>query len=612
MGYFSYYFSPLGGVADDVMQLLLGKADFADRSFGNTQRYITQNSVGFYAQDDWKIRPNLTLSYGLRYEINGTMRDKDNLEAVFVPGLSDPLQQVGHGIDGIQNVDYHDFAPHLGFAWDIFGNGKTALRGGYSLTYDVPNFAAFADPYSFAKASTGVFTQANLNFANVSQSSIPLVAPDKTNYKLGKGCIDPNLTPDVQTGQYVCFDSSLLGVPLFGSNTTASLPDNAFALIRNFKTPRYHNISVSVQQELAHNNVLTVGYSGQRGRDLLIYHDLNATPVGTDCLNNGCDPLRPLSNVYFDGSGNPTFRHVIQATNASTSQYDSLQTSFNQRGWHGLDTEYNLTWSKCFDFNSSNRGGAGDYPQINNSNPVGSTALATTDYRESRGLCDHDVRLNFNASGVYELPAIHSLGKRLGAGWQLSTIFTAISGRPFSPILGGFDTSGQGLDGNAIRPEWDGTKVQYNPRNPNAYVVEHYSDGTAPDPCSPGNFLAAGQPASPFYFPCNGTVGNTRRNQLIGPGLAQWDMTLAKNTKITERVEVEVRWEVYNLLNRGNFYYIPNNVLTTCDTVVGSACTSGSGGNFAQISETSDVAAGNPVIAQGGPRNMNFSLKVTF
>ena len=86
---------------------------------------------------------------------------------------------------------------------------------------------------------------------------------------------------------------------------------------------------------------------------------------------------------------------------------------------------------------------------------------------------------------------------------------------------------------------------------------------------------------------------------LIGPGLAQWDMTLAKNTKISERLNVELRWEVFNVLNRGNFYYFPNNTLN-------------SGGNFGQISKTSDVAAGNPVIAQGGPRNMNLAIKFTF
>jgi hypothetical protein len=89
-----------------------------------------------------------------------------------------------------------------------------------------------------------------------------------------------------------------------------------------------------------------------------------------------------------------------------------------------------------------------------------------------------------------------------------------------------------------------------------------------------------------------------RRNMLIGPGLSQWDMTLAKNTKITERLNVELRWEVFNVLNHGNFYYFPNNTLSSS--------------GFGQISKTSDVAAGNPVIAQGGPRNMNLALKFTF
>jgi hypothetical protein len=612
LGYFSNYAYINGGVADDVEELLLGKADLANRSFGDTHRHILQNSVGFYAQDDWKIRKNFTLSYGLRYDINGTMRDKDDQEAVFVAGSPTGLEQVGHGIGGISKVDYHDFGPHLGFAWDIFGNGKTALRAGYSLSYDVPNFGSFAAPYGFAHARTGVFTQTNLGFFNVTNYSNVGVGggsgmpPDMTDYVLDSGCYDPA----TGVGDYICFDSARVNDPLFGPNPTGQPPYNAFALVSNFKTPRYHNINVSVQHELFRNNVLTVGYSGQRGRDLLIYHDLNATPVGTidpdtgvACVASGCDPFRPLSSVYTQ-DGSPVFEHVIQATNLASSQYDSLQTSFNQRGWHGLDTQYNLTWSKCFDDNSVNRGGSGgDYPQLNNTNPVGSTALGVADIGNNRGLCDHDVRLNFNVSGVYAFPKFRLLGDRFGDGWQVSTIYTALSGRPFTPILGGNDPSGQGLDGNSIRPSWDGTPIKYNTRNPDDYVVENYTVAGQADPCADntdnsGNFLA-GYPLSPFFRPCNGSVGNLARNKLIGPGLSQWDMTLMKNTKVTERLNVELRWEVFNVLNRANFYYLPNNALNN-------------GGGFAQISKTSDVAAGNPVIAQGGPRNMNLSLKFTF
>jgi hypothetical protein len=235
-----------------------------------------------------------------------------------------------------------------------------------------------------------------------------------------------------------------------------------------------------------------------------------------------------------------------------------------------------LTWSKCFDLNSVNRGGQGNYPQINNDNPVGSTALAHPNFQNNRGLCDQDVRLNFNVGGVYEIPAIPHLGNLAGKGWQLSTIFTALSGHPFSVFKnGGSDPSGQGLTGTAIRGSYGGGPITYHTRNPDAYLVAN------------------------FVTPDDGTVGNTPRNFLISPGLAQWDVTLAKNTKINERLNMELRWEVYNVLNRANFSRF------SFDNGINDS-------GFGTLGETPDVAAGNPVIAQGGPRNMNLAIKFKF
>ena len=124
------------------------------------------------------------------------------------------------------------------------------------------------------------------------------------------------------------------------------------------------------------------------------------------------------------------------------------------------------------------------------------------------------------------------------------------------------------------------------------------------DPCG-DNFdsdigdFTAGAPLSPFFNPCVGTVGSSRRNLLRGPGLSQWDMSLIKNTKITERLSVEFRWEVYNILNRANFS------LSSIDNTGGSS-------TFGRMNQTPDVSAGNPVIAQGGPRNMNYTIKFIF
>ena len=539
LGYFTYYTSMSADpVQDAIEELLLGKADNANRAFGDTHRHIVENSVGFYIQDDWKVKPRLTLTFGLRYDIFGNIRDRNNVAANFFPDRG--LVQVGQGLDRLYDVDYKDFGPRAGFAWDVFGNGKTAVRGGYSLAYDAPNFATLASPYSLAGASAGAFTQPNLGLFSVSitgdvgaggGTGLP---PNQSDNVIGSGCYDTVNG----VGDYICLNQG----PVFGPSPSGEPPFDAFSVVKNFKTPRAHNMSLSIQQEVARNNVLTVGYSGQRGQNLAINRDLNASPLGGG--------PRPFETTF------PDINHIVQTTNLADSQYDSLQASYNQRDWHGLDTEYNFTWSKCFDESSFNRGGIGDYPQLQN-------PLSIAD---NRGLCDHDVRLNFNVSGTYDLPTIPHLGERLGKGWSLSTIFTAISGRPFSILLGGgSDPSGQGLSGSSIRAAWDGTPVQYNKRNPSQYIVENFTAYDQVDPCgrqgaddpnNAGHFFG-GQALSPFYMPCDGTVGNSRRNQLIGPGLAQWDMTLMKNTKITEKLNLEIRWEVYNLLNRGNFYSFP-------------------------------------------------------
>ena len=566
-------------VTDAIAELLMAKADFASRNFGDSHRHIYQKSLGLYAQDDWKIKPRLTITFGLRWDLNGAISEKNNLASNFIPSSPNGFVQVGQRIGSLYSLDGRDFGPRLGFAYDLLGTGKLALRGGYSLAYDVPEFGTIAAPHSFAGAHVGAFTQPNLGVSSVAVTG-DVGNGISSNSPFAGSCYDFT----AQAGDYLCLNQG----PVFGPNPSGTPPFNAFSIVPNFKTPRYHDFNLSIQDELFRNNVLTVAYSGQRGRDLVILRDLNANQLGsTDssgnpCSGTTCQSSRPFASLF------PDLEHIVQVTNLATSQYDSLQTSYNQRGWHGLDTQYNLTWSKCYDDNSSNRGGPGIGAYAQLQSPL--------NVSDNRGLCDHDVRLNFNATGLYAFPTFQRLGKYAGKGWQLSTIFTAISGRPITVIAGGgTDTSGQGLDGDSIRANWDGTPIKYNTRNPDAYIVETYSDGTVSDPCGRNS---PGTPLSPFYLPCPGTVGNVRRNSLIGPGLAQWDISLIKATQINEHLNLQLRWEVYNVLNRGNFYYLPNNILNA--------------GGFGQIKETSDVAAGNPVIAQGGPRNMNFSLKLIF
>ena len=327
-------------VQDAVEELLLGKADFASRNFGDTHRHLYQSSVGFYAQDDWKILPRFTLSYGLRYDLNGSLNEQDNIAANFIPGRG--LVQVGQGIDRLYDRDLADLGPHAGFAWDVFGNGKTALRG--VLRHPRPlEFCRTGGSYTFAGARAGAFTQPTLGNFSVTESGDATV---EVNDPVAT-CYDPV----ARAGDYICFGQG----PVFGAGNGVP-PFNAFSVVSDFKTPRIHNLSLSLQQEVARNNVITIGYSGQRGQNLVMYRDLNASPLGSACTSgSGCDPFRPYAGQFAP----QTLRHIIQATNAAKSQYDSLQVSYNQRGWHGLNTQYNLTWSKCMDYNSVNRGGAG-------------------------------------------------------------------------------------------------------------------------------------------------------------------------------------------------------------------------------------------------------------
>jgi hypothetical protein len=526
---------------DSITAMLLGRADLASRSFGDTVRNLRQNSFGLFLSDDWKISPRFTLSLGLRYDLSTALGETDNLGANFFPDRG--LVNLGQGIDKLYATDKNNVGPRVGFAWDATGDGKTSVRGGYALSYDVGNFAALHAPYTISGARTGAYTNPSLGVFSVSLNGELGVQADDPSAR----CIDPD-NPGAG-GDYVCIQP---GRSIFGSSPTGAPPFNVFGIDPNLQTPYFHIFHLTLQREIFKNNAITVSYVGSRGRDQLMVRDLNAPPIGSDFANP--QPNRPFARQF------PTYRHIVQLVNDGASWYDSAQFTWRQANWHGINTQYNLTLSKCKDYNSVNRGGAGQAGQ--NQNPYDPTA--------AKGPCDYDVPVNFSVGGVYHIPELG--GGQLGAGWEFSTIFNAFSGRPYTANVAR-DRSGQDFD--RTRANCSGEEVRYNPRDPDNYI------------------------ANPeiFSVPANGTIGTCGRNTIRGPGFAQWDLALVKNTKVSNRFNVQLRIEGFNLLNRGNFGFPQSSIRSA---------------SFGKFSTTPDVDQGNPVISQGGPRAFQWALKLQF
>ncbi len=530
---------------DSLVGLLLGRFDIASRSFGSTARDISQYSIGAFINDEWKATPRLTISLGLRYDLNSDVTEANNLASNFLPDRG--LVRVGQGIDRLYNKDANNFGPRAGIAFDLTGDGKTVLRSGYALTYDLPDFKTLHSPnttWSGLAARSGAFTNPDLGVFSVTLAGSQTVAPDDP----GATCIDPNNALGSR-GNFVCVQP---GVPIYGNSPTGEPPFNAFAVPENYKTPMYHYFHVTFQRELFRSNAVTVSYLGSRGRSQSWFRDINGPPVGSDFSNP--QPARPFFSQF------PTLAHIIQLTNDGKSWYDALQLSYRQTSWHGINTQYNYTLSRCEDYNSDNSRGRNNFPQANN----------PYDPARNRGPCDFDRRHNFNLAGTYTLPGTNAATR----GWEVGTVFTALSGRPDTANISSRDRTGQ--DTGSDRADCFAAPL-YDFSNPDGYIT---------------NIDQA------FGTPANGRLGTCGRNSIRRPGLAQWDLNILKSFHLSGGARIEARWEIFNLLNRVN---------------LGSPqSTNVRSGAFGTIASTPDVDAGNPVIAQGGPRAMQWALKIIF
>src|SRR5262245_17401502 len=360
---------------------------------GATRRDTFTNSFGFFAQDDWKVTRRLTINYGLRYEYLGVFKEEGDRLSSFIPGIG--LVRVGDpALPDLYQPDRNNFAPRLGFAYDITGKGRTILRGGYGMYYDTPSQDFF-------------LLQGFQNGGPGSPATNPLPGLGVFNVTFGPTATIP-FGPDVA---------------IFGSATGVAPTSNIalFAVDLNLRAPYIHNYNLNIQQELRPGMVMQVGYVGSRGTKLFRLRDINQATPG---LISTRQSRRPF-NAQF-----PQFSFIDYLETSANSNYNALQTSLKQRLSRGLNFAAVYTWSKSIDDASNGIYGGTrgvSFPQD------------SFNLRAERAVSVFDQRHRFSANFTYDLDflpsALGSLPKRLSEGWQLGGIYTGASGLPITPFL---------------------------------------------------------------------------------------------------------------------------------------------------------------------------------
>jgi len=560
---------------------------------GNSHRVVSQKSFGFFGQDEWRIRRNFTITAGLRYDVSLPITEKDNLLGNFDPTLG--LVQVGKQIDKPYNTDWNNFAPRLGFSWDVFGTSKTVLRGGGGIIYEIPHISLFISQNS--GDALGLAT-------------IPTGA---TGVTPGGGTI---ATAVVRPDANWTVDGPVFGaIPSTALTCDADSPCAILGVDRNIKTPYVANWNLNLQQQLTDDMALQVAYVGNRGIKLYSIRDINQNDWTLDWQFNGMgDPYndtdgqsgRPLTNTTVCGSNcMPYLSNVDMLENKDYSFYHALQVTLRERPHKGLDFVAGYTWAHAIDLYGSNR----SYTWENANDPT-----------LERGDASSDIRNRFTLAMTYSLPKLNRLDTLLG-GWTFNSILTFQGGSPKDLFDGSSAISGtySGNDrwnmiGDAPNLKWGPNGIPFIPKYSDSdQTVINPAWQTTCGPYAPG-LLPGIDPTtsypttSDFEGGCyaqNGTIlvpaqwgqfGNMRRNLLRGPGYSDVDMSVGKTFSISERFKFQLRGEVFNILNHPNFAGLTTDMSSAV--------------NIGIPAYTPDVAASNPVVGSGGSRHIQIGAKL--
>ena len=550
---------------------------------GNPTRQSHSWSYAGFVQDDWRASRTLTLNFGLRYEFSTVLKEAHNLLGNFDPNLG--MVQVGKQIGSAYNSDPWDFAPRLGFAWDIDGKGTTVVRGGGGLIYEFVNwqsFLAFNNSFGLPSVPTGAVIDGSGNTAGGTITA-------------GNLTILPDPTTTWDNG------------PIYGNLSSSGLscagqPCAIMGVDKNLKSPRIWNWTFGVQHAFTPNLTLEVAYVGNHGSKLTGIRDINQETPSSGGPGTGDPTTRPFNGKF------PYLSNIFMMGNVYRSNYNGLQATLTSRNYHGLTMVAGYTYSHALDDVGANWDFGAGYGLPQNSNNL------AAEYGNS----DFDVRHRLTLSITYAIPGKKGFAQML-EGWEINSIATLASPQYWGPI--DLTTDIVGLGGLPVSPP-QGTPMRWDfSGNPS-----DFKSGPIPIPYFPGasNPACAAKATTPALMtsltafgcyakgnslmtpPAYGTFGTMRRNIFPDSGFRNLDFSLAKNWHLGERLRAQFRAEFFNIFNHPNFAnpYGGQNGYGQNDP--------GAPGTFGCGCATPDIAAANPAVGSGGPRSIQLGLKFIF
>ncbi len=469
-------FSDYGQITGNgLADLLLGYVTYSGVARLDNPQHLRTRSWSLFAQDSWRLRRNVTLLIGGRYEYNSPPVDRFNRANTYDPATQTLAAGGAGGIPpGVYEPDRNNWAPRIGLSWSPGSSNRSVLHTGYGIYYD--------------------------------QSSL---APGEGLY-FNKPYYDFRL--------YL----PLPGLPLtldnpFPSSYPIALPGSALGFDKHLRTPYLQQWNLTLEHQFGSDSVVELAYVGSKGSKILSARDINQAEPSPRQPNP-----RPL----------PQFADITFLESRSGSSYHSLQFRFQQRVRSGLTSLLSYTFAKSLDDSSTFFSSSGDsnFPQ-NSANPGA-----------EKGRSGFDLRQRFSFGYSYDLPLGQgraflsggSLVSRLLTGWATHGIVTLQSGRPFTvALLPEIDNSNTGIE-----------TLGFGANNrPN-----RVASGTLPNP-GPEQWFDT----RAFAFSSYGSFGNSGRNILTGPGYEDVSVSLIKDSRVREGLDIQFRVELFNAFNHTNF-----------------------------------------------------------